>query len=107
MVAGAGLSALKHEITHHEDLAVDRLCQAICDLIGQLTSNPAAPQSVEAKCLRHLQGLLKAAEIRNSPLMESLMADFRNFWLQSVPWCSALSKEIERVLVLYDETLHL
>lgn len=84
---------------------MDRLCRAINDLIKHLKSIPVAHQSVEANCLRYLQGLLRAAEIRNSLLLESQVTEIRNFWLQSVPWCSALSKQIERVLILYDETL--
>lgn len=84
---------------------MDRLCQAIQDLIRHLKSTPVAQQSLEAECLRHLDGLLKAAENRNLPLLNRKAGEIRNFWLQSVPWCSTLSRDVEKLLILYEEML--
>jgi len=32
-----------------------------------------------------------------------LISDLRQFWLDSVPWCSELSKDIEKLIIMVDD----
>ena len=58
----------------------------------------------EAAALAHLRAA--ARSISGSPRrLESLIADLRRFWLESVPWCSPLSKDLEKIITLYSEAV--
>ena len=59
---------------------------------------------VEEKTLQRLRTLSAAAkkteEIRE---LSPLFLDLKDFWLNSIDWCSQLSKDIERLLILGDD----
>jgi len=66
-------------------------------------TGPAAG-SVEAMALDRLQTLCGAAErAQQAGEVTPFFLELQQFWLQSIGWCSQLSKEIERLLILHDE----
>ncbi len=72
-------------------------------LISNLELLNTDEHRIEKKTLRHLTALLKAFDEENKQSIESCVALLRQFWLESIPWCSELSKDVEKVLILYEE----
>lgn len=58
---------------------------------------------MESSLLEYLVPLLAAASSEEVPAMDNGIFELRHFWLRYVPWCSTLSKDIEKILILYDE----
>ena len=60
--------------------------------------------SAEAAALVHLRGLSRS--LSGAPhRLESRIAELRRFWLESVPWCSPLSKDLEKLIILCSEAV--
>ncbi len=60
--------------------------------------------SAEAAALVHLRAV--ARSLSGPPhRLENRIAELRRFWLESVPWCSPLSKELEKVIILHSEAV--
>jgi len=58
----------------------------------------------EAAARAHLRAAVRS--ISGSPRrLEGRIADLRRFWLESVPWCSPLSKDLEKIITLYSEAV--
>lgn len=73
-------------------------------MMGRLAISPPTAGSVEEMTLNRLRKLGSAAEgTQQACELAPLIMELRQFWLQSIDWCSQLSKEIERLLILYDE----
>jgi hypothetical protein len=73
-------------------------------LSAQLEKTAADPGGVEQQALRHLRSLLQAIEAPvDRRQMDRQIQSLHQFWMQSVDWCSQLSKQLERVLVDYGE----
>ena len=79
----------------------DEIKNEIQSLIDFLkTSHPDA-ESTESAAIEYLTCALK-----NCKAPDNLNADMdrlKRFWMESIPWCSELSKQIERIIILYDE----
>jgi len=59
---------------------------------------------VEEKTLHRLRTLSAAAEkAQEISELSPLFLDLKTFWLNSIDWCSQLSRDIERLLILQDE----
>jgi predicted component of type VI protein secretion system len=54
---------------------------------------------VERQTLHYLSLL---AEADDTALARGL-ADLEQFWLSSIDWCSELSKQIEKVIIMYED----
>jgi len=61
----------------------------------------------EEGALAHLKKLMQAVESRNRKQMDMNFMELKGYWLESVPWCSGLSKEIEKLLMIYEQTVHI
>ena len=61
---------------------------------SDINSSPAERQTL------HRLSLL--AEADEKALAQGL-ADLKQFWLFSVDWCSELSKQIEKLIILYED----
>jgi len=72
-------------------------------LVDRLASLPQSEQGVETQALALLIPLQRALETRNTPAVARLQALLKTFWLQRVPWCASLSREIEKLLILLEE----
>ena len=76
----------------------------IAALIRKLETTTLSIGGVEAVTLERLRLLHAAVEksqhaIELSPLFQEL----EQFWLDSIDWCSQLSRDIERLLILQEE----
>lgn len=72
-------------------------------LIDRLKVIPFDENRPETLVQEYLTHLLVAAGSGERTAMDSRVFQLKHFWLQSVPWCSNLSKEIEKIVILYDE----
>ena len=78
----------------------------IRSLTARLEASRPLPGSTEEKVLDLLLDLGTAAgRLQDARLLNPRLRALEDFWLHSVPWCSVLSKEIEKILILYEEWL--
>ena len=56
----------------------------------------------EAKTLVYLKRL-KMALTGDTDRLESDIRQLKQFWLTSVPWCSTLSKDLAKILMMHEE----
>ena len=57
----------------------------------------------EAKTLVYLKRLKMMALTGDTDRLESDIRQLKQFWLTSVPWCSALSKDLAKILMMHEE----
>ena len=58
----------------------------------------------DASVLYHLKLVLTALD--SDPQRVGMeIGKLKAYWLRSIAWCSALSKDIEKVLIMYEDTL--
>ncbi len=74
-------------------------------IAGLDSANPGG-ESTEGGALALLKQLMHAVENQDQQQMEMHFMELKSYWLESVPWCSGLSKEIEKLLMMYEETDH-
>jgi hypothetical protein len=72
-------------------------------LFDRLKLMPYDENRAETLVLEYLTNLLAAAGSGERVAMDERIFELKHFWLQSIPWCSSLSKDIERILIQYDE----
>lgn len=76
----------------------------IQDTMERLKSQVVGAGSAEAAALVYLRAI--ARSLSGPPhRLESRIAELRRFWLESVPWCSPLSKDLEKIIILYSEAV--
>ena len=78
---------------------MEALRQEIVALKDQLEKSAINGSPVELQTLQHLSRL---AEADKNSLARGL-ADLRQFWLSSIDWCSELSKQIEKLIIMYED----
>ena len=78
-------------------------------LIGKLETGIFAEDRVAAEVLMKLKSLLHEEDVSvraHSPhacRRGDVFQDLRQFWLDSVPWCSELSRGLEKIIIMYEE----
>ena len=72
------------------------LRKEISDLKIQLENSNMSGSAAEGQTILHLNRLLAA----DDEALESGFADLEQFWLSSVAWCSQLSKQIEKLIIM-------
>lgn len=78
----------------------------IWTLINKLEKKFAPEESSEGIILGFLRALAFASEkAGDEHALEMGIADLEKFWATSVNWCSELSKDIEKIIILYREQL--
>jgi len=85
---------------------MDELTKQIAALIEKLEKLNPIDGSTEQIATSHLNGLLTA--MGNAESLDALaprFAGLEQFWLSSVAWCSQLSKDIEKIIITYQELL--
>lgn len=86
--------------------AMNELTEEIGALIRKLEKSNPIDGSTEQITTRHLKGLLAALGNAEGPgTLASRFADLEQFWLSSVAWCSQLSKDLEKILIIHQELL--
>ena len=75
---------------------MDELRKEIDALREQLEKSDITGNTVERQTIGHLNRLVAADE----KAFEIGFADLKQFWLSSVDWCSELSQQIEKLIIL-------
>ncbi len=83
---------------------MESLREEIHSLITRLEGNLAPSGHVEAQTLVRLRALQAAADkaMAAGELTLEIMA-LRQYWLDSIDWCSQLSRDIEKLLIIQEE----
>ena len=85
---------------------MNELTEEIVALIEKLEKSNPIDGSTEQIATRHLKGLLAAMGNAEAPAaLASRFADLEQFWLSSVAWCSQLSKDLEKIIIMQQELL--
>lgn len=80
------------------------LRREIKETIARLGNSPSDADFIADQALSILRRL--AADAETSPGPEWLagsFAELNRFWVGSIPWCSELSREIERLIIMYGD----
>lgn len=83
---------------------MERLKKEIYELIDKLEKGLYSENSIEVLVLSHLNRISNVMDGSDKNKSVSvLLSDLRQFWLNSVPWCSELSKDIEKLIIMVDD----
>ena len=83
---------------------MESLRHAIHALVAKLEGAFPPPGSIEDTTLVRLRTLCAAADqAQRAEDLNCQFAELRQYWLDSIDWCSQLSKEIERLLIIQEE----
>jgi len=80
---------------------MDELRKEIAVLKEQLEKSDIAGNAAEHQAIGHLNRLIAADE----KAFDIGFADLKQFWLSSVDWCSELSKQIEKLIIIHEDLL--
>lgn len=80
---------------------MDELRKEINALRQQLEKSDITGNVIERQTLGHLNRLIAA----DGKAFEIGFADLKQFWLSSVDWCSELSKQIEKLIIIQADLL--
>jgi hypothetical protein len=69
-------------------------------LLSALLKSEPDSESVEGVAVEYLK-CLSAESIHSHMPVD--FSDFKRFWLESVPWCSELSKRMEKLIMMYED----
>ncbi len=75
------------------------LREEIIALKHRLEKSDIDGSPVERQTLHYLNLLAEADEHS----LASVLADLEQFWLSSIDWCSELSKQIEKLIIMYED----
>jgi len=84
---------------------MERLKTEIYELIDTLEKGLFSENSIETLVLSHLKRILNVMDggPDKSKSTGVLLADLRQFWLDSIPWCSELSKDVEKLIIKFGD----
>ena len=83
---------------------MEKLKNEINGLIDKLKNEFSGENSVESFALTHLVQFLREMEKSgNAGLTDIVFEELKQFWLESVPWCSELSRDIEKLIIMYED----
>ena len=76
--------------------------------VGNLKAANPGYQSPEKIALNYLERIVQQSKtISNIRELDSIITELRLFWLNSVAWCSPLSKDLEKIIILYEESANI
>ena len=85
---------------------MDDLKDALEALMTQLSQALPAAGTTEGKALPHLKRIQDGMVCGHSPRdLVPAVNELRQFWLDSVAWCSTLSRDIEKIIMIHGELL--
>lgn len=83
---------------------MNELTKEIVALIEKLEKSNPIDESPEQITLSRLTGLLTAIENADGASTRAArFADLEQFWVSSIAWCSQLSKDVEKIIIIYQE----
>ena len=77
----------------------DRLLKEISALKEQLENSAFIGNTIEAQAKYYLVRLM-AADVKT---LDREFADLKRFWLSSVDWCSELSRQLEKLIIMHED----
>jgi hypothetical protein len=84
---------------------LNELANEITALIDKLEASSSMDPAMQITA-GHLNAILAAmADPDDAGSIASRFADLEQYWLSSVAWCSELSKDIEKIIIDYQELL--
>jgi len=78
---------------------MDELEKEIAALKNQLENSDIIGNPTERQAMGYLNRLMAADE----KTLDREFADLKQFWLSSVDWCSELSRQIEKLIIIHEE----
>jgi len=85
---------------------MDELNKEIATLIDKLERADAIEGNTGQITINHLKGLMAAAEnAENTRVLAARFDNLEQFWASSVAWCSELSKDLEKIIIMHKERL--
>jgi hypothetical protein len=75
------------------------LLKEISALKGQLENSALIGNPIEAQVIYYLERLMAADE----KTLDREYANLKQFWLSSVDWCSELSKQLEKLIIMHED----
>ena len=86
-------------------ILMKKLRQAVSALKKELESTLPQddPKEIAPQVVRHLEDFLNALESQNPRYTNDRVDVLQQFWLNHIPWCSELSKKVEKLLIMYEE----
>ena len=83
---------------------MELLRQEMRSLVAKLESVFPQPGSIEDATLDRLQTLCGVADqAQEAAELNDRFIELRQYWLDSIDWCSQLSREIEKLLIIQEE----
>lgn len=83
---------------------MDELRYELKKLTDELERGRPQGASPEGQALQYLNPIQLMLEGRADPAGIAAAFDaLKQFWLDSVAWCSALSRDIEKIIIIYGE----
>ena len=84
------------------DIGMRAIQRELENLILELRAGHPTAGSPEGQVLPHLLRIRLQLEDGTSPAgLAAAFNDLERFWLESIAWCSALSREVEKLLIDY------
>jgi hypothetical protein len=78
----------------------NEIINEIRSLLSEIEKSNPDSESTEGVAIEYLKCLLAESDNRH---MRVDFSDLKRFWLESVPWCSELSSQIEKIIIMNDE----
>lgn len=83
---------------------MEHLRHAMKALVARLEGTFPQSGSIEDTTRIHLRMLCIAAEkAQQAGELDRQFAELRQYWLDSIDWCSQLSREVEKLLIMQEE----
>ena len=83
---------------------MDELKAEIKKIVSNLKASNPGYQNPEQSALNYLERIAQECKTKSDiSELDSIVSELRLFWLNSVAWCSPLSKDIEKIIILYEE----
>ena len=76
---------------------------ALIDKLEELNPNYGSSEQITLDLLMRLKDAL--GETDDLRTLESAIVGLEQYQVSSVPWCSQLSKDIEKIIIMYQEQL--
>ncbi|MDX2502745.1 MAG: hypothetical protein QNL14_19835 [Deltaproteobacteria bacterium] len=78
---------------------LDQLHKEIADLKDQLEYSDLIGNTIEERTIYYLNRLTAA----DKKTLDREFVDLKQFWLSSIDWCSELSKQIEKLVIMHED----
>jgi hypothetical protein len=97
-------SIKKKEINYMASAGKEMIRSELLIIIEKIENTTGIDSGLATKVLDYLNQLLAESEKQEFfKTTVEIYSALRIFWLESIPWCSELSRDIEKLIMMYDE----